>query len=100
MLPLGTFLGGSIMATKAVRFLGLAAVALPLALAGCGMFGASSPDASPTGSGASQTTGLGSNGPASNSGGTGAGNAAQGGAGSGGAGAGGASGAGGGAGSK
>jgi hypothetical protein len=99
MLPLGTFLRGSIMTTKSVHFLGLVAVALPLALAGCGMFGASSPDASPTGSGASQTTGLGSNGPAADSG----GNGAQGGAGSAGAGAGGAGGAGGsgaGAGSK
>jgi hypothetical protein len=91
------------MTTKSVHFLGLVAVALPLALAGCGMFGASSPDASPTGSGASQTTGLGSNGPAADSGGNGAGNGAQGGAGSAGAGAGGAGGAGGsgaGAGSK
>jgi hypothetical protein len=52
-----------------VRCLRAACVILPLAIGGCSMMGGSSGD--PTNGGVSQTTGLGSNGPASGSGGPG-----------------------------
>jgi hypothetical protein len=50
------------------RCLRAALVILPLAAGGCSMMGGQS-DGSPTNGGVSQTTGLGSNGPASGSGG-------------------------------
>jgi hypothetical protein len=53
------------------RCLRAAFVILPLTVGGCSMMGGSS-DGSPTNGGVTQTTGLGSNGPASGSGGPGA----------------------------
>jgi hypothetical protein len=53
------------------RCLRAAVVILPLAAGGCSMMGGQS-DGSPTNGGVTQTTGLGSNGPASGSGGPGA----------------------------
>jgi hypothetical protein len=53
-----------------VRCLRAALVIVPLAVGGCSMMGGS--DGSPTNGGVTQTTGLGSNGPASGSGGPGA----------------------------
>jgi hypothetical protein len=61
--------GSFAMTRMMTRCFCVAVVGLPLALAGCGMMGGS--DASPTNGGATQTTGLGSNGPASDSGGAG-----------------------------
>ena len=53
------------------RCLSAAFVLLPLTVGGCSMMGGQSDD-SPTNGGVTQTTGLGSNGPASGSGGPGA----------------------------
>lgn len=53
------------------RCLRSAFIVLPLAIGGCSMMGGQN-DGSPTNGGVTQTTGLGSNGPASNSGGPGA----------------------------
>jgi hypothetical protein len=56
--------------TPYFRCLRAALVIVPLAVGGCSMMGGS--DGSPTNGGVTQTTGLGSNGPASASGGPGA----------------------------
>ncbi len=55
------------MTSATLRCLRVAAIATPLALVECGMFGSSS-SGSPTNGGATQTTGAGSNGPASGGG--------------------------------
>jgi hypothetical protein len=56
--------------TLDLRCLRAALVIVPLAVGGCSMMG--DPNGSPTNGGVTQTTGLGSNGPASDSGGPGA----------------------------
>jgi hypothetical protein len=56
--------------TPSLRCLRAALVIVPLAVGGCSMMGGG--DGSPTNGGVTQTTGLGSNGPASGSGGPGA----------------------------